>query len=114
MHLFIERVHDLAQIKGAPTVRLNLSSCLRGTAIAWYTEELSSLERTGLWNDTNRVQAWCSALEARFREPISLAFERLSKEKYTVTDARNRRKPSAYVQAIIRHSEASGFTTQHE
>lgn len=111
VQLFIERIKDIALIKGAPTVRLNLSSCLRGIAMSWYTEELSNLERAALRLDENGVTFWCEALETRFTEQVSVAFEWLGKEKYTIANARNRREPAAYVQAIIRHAKAAGFTT---
>ena len=33
---------------GEEIVRINLSTCLRGSAIIWYTGELSELERLAL------------------------------------------------------------------
>ena len=57
--LFIERIRDMATIKGAQLVRINLNTCLRGASLAWYTSELSNLERVGLQNDENGVEEWC-------------------------------------------------------
>ena len=57
--LFIERIWDMAMIKGAQLVRINLNTCLHGASLAWYTSELSNLERVGLQNDENGVEEWC-------------------------------------------------------
>ena len=109
VHLFVERIKDLAMIKGAALVRNNINTALRGSAQSWYTAELTNLERIGLRSDTNGVDAWCTALIARFKEPSGVALTKLTAEKYTVRDARNRREPSAYVQAIIRHARAANI-----
>jgi hypothetical protein len=51
VHLFIDRAKDIAVTKGAETVRNNLYTCLRDTAMIWYTaelfEEAKELVRTG-------------------------------------------------------------------
>ena len=54
--LFIERIKDLASVKGAILVRSNINTCLRGTALTWYTAELSNLERVGLRADENDIK----------------------------------------------------------
>ena len=54
--LFIERIKDLASVKGAILVRSNINTYLRGIALTWYTAELSNLERVGLRADENDVK----------------------------------------------------------
>ena len=54
--LFIERIKDLASVKGAILVRSNINTCLRGTALTWYIAELLNLERVGLQADENDVK----------------------------------------------------------
>lgn len=54
--LFVKRIRDLATVKGAAVVRSNLNTALRGSALAWYTVELSNLERVGLRADENGVE----------------------------------------------------------
>ena len=54
--LFVERIKDLASVKGATLVRSNVNTCLRGAALTWYTAELSNLERVGLRADENDVK----------------------------------------------------------
>ena len=105
--LFIERVRDLAATKSDSLVRTNLNTCLRGSALRWYTAELSNLERIGLRNDTKGVDEWCKTLLARFKESPGVALSNLTSEKYTVADARARREPADYVQAIVRHAKSA-------
>ena len=38
---FVERIHDLAAVKGEAIVRTNVNTCSRGSAPTWYTSELS-------------------------------------------------------------------------
>lgn len=54
--LFIERIKDIAAVKGDALVRTNLNTSLRDTALKWYTAELSNLERIGLRNDPRGVE----------------------------------------------------------
>lgn len=84
-----------------------MNGCLRGAAQDWYIAELSNLERTGLRSDTNGVNAWCDALIQRFKEPTGVALNKLTAEKYTLKDARNRREPASYVQAVVRHAKGA-------
>ena len=44
-YVFIERLKDLQAIKGEEPVRNNIHASLRGTALDWYTVELTELER---------------------------------------------------------------------
>ena len=109
--LFVERIKDLATVKGDALVRTNLNTSLRGAALKWYTAELSNLERTGLRNDPRGVEEWCNALLVRFKELPGVALSHLTSEKYTATDARAKREPADYVQAIIRHAKSANIET---
>ena len=46
--IFVERIRDVAKAKGENTVRLNLHSCLRGTALEWYSWKLTEFEKESL------------------------------------------------------------------
>lgn len=104
--LFVERIRDLASVKGAALIRSNINITLGGSALAWYTAELSNIERIGFRADENGVGEWCRALTTRFKESTGVALSHLTSEKYTFHDARTRREPTGYVQAVIRHSKA--------
>lgn len=113
--LFVERIKDVASVKGEAIVRTNLNTCFRGSALAWYTAELSNLERRGLRAEGNGIEDWCQTLSKRFKEPTGVALAHLTTEKYTMNDARNRREPAAYVQSIIRHAKAAEIeSTQNQ
>ena len=45
---FVERIKDIILSKGEDVVCTNLNTCLRGSALIWYTGELSELERLAL------------------------------------------------------------------
>ena len=45
IHVFIDRVKDVARAKGDELLRQNLQICLRGTALAWYTTELTENDK---------------------------------------------------------------------
>jgi len=45
---FLDRLNDMVQLRGGEMVRTNLSTCLRGAALQWYTSELTSEEKQRL------------------------------------------------------------------
>ena len=45
-------MEDLVIIKKYELIRANLNTCLRKVALAWYTSELSYLERISLRHDS--------------------------------------------------------------
>lgn len=89
-------------------VKANLNTALRGTALLWYTTELSDLEKLGL-RAGNDIEEWCKVLLRRFKESTGVALAHLTAEKYTLADARNRREPSGYVQAVICHAKSANI-----
>ena len=105
MILFIKRIRDYAAIKGAFVIRTNLSTCLKGDASVWYLIILLNIERIGLRADENGVEEWYSTLMRRWKENTNVALGKLTNEKYTLSDARNRREPAEYVHAVIRHAK---------
>ena len=105
--LFIERIEDLARIKGDELIAANINTCLRGTALGWYTSELSTLTRNGL--RISKIEQWTEQLRNRFRESTSVALTKLTSTNYTVTDARKKREPAAYVQEVLRHAKAASL-----
>ena len=107
--LFIEWIQDIATIKGAQLVWINLNTCLCGGALAWYTSELSNLERVGLRSDENGVEEWCRALKGQFKESTSVTLSNLTITKYTMADAQSHCEPAAYVQSILQHARSANI-----
>ncbi len=49
--LFVQRLQNLVTFKGAFFVKANIAMSLRGSALEWYTSELSNFDRDTLNND---------------------------------------------------------------
>ena len=108
VHLFCERVLDLATTKGQELVRANLNTCLRGSALTWYTAALSRLERTGLRN-LELEEGWIKELTNRFKPNHATAINSVIAERYTIADVRSGRDPSEYVQQIVSNAKDANF-----
>ena len=107
---FVERIQDVAKAKGENTVRLNLHSCLRGTALEWHSSELTVLEKDCL-RVLDLENGWIKFLVARFKERATVALAKMEKDKYTLQDAALGRTPRAYAQAVFRNAQAAGMTS---
>ena len=111
-HLFIERAKEVATIKGGEMVRNNLWSCLRGTALEWWTAEVSDAEkRLSKYGDANNLDEWSTLLAGRFKKPSHVAIDAVLRERYTMHDASIRREPREYAQKILRSAKDAGMTS---
>ena len=108
---FTNRLRVKTTTENAAYYRQNLDACLQGKADRWYTEELGNLARSGLRNDPDGVEAWCQALESRFREAPGKALSRLEAIRYTTKDAKNKKDPEEYVQQIVLNGRNAGTAT---
>jgi hypothetical protein len=61
VYLFTDAVKDNATGERAAVVRQNLVTCLRGSALEWYTSELDDLHRAGLKFSQDGVEQWTNA-----------------------------------------------------
>ena len=55
------------------------------------------------------MEEWCKVLLKRFKESTGVALAHLTAEKYTLANARSKREPSGYVQAVIRHAKSANI-----
>ena len=108
VHLFIDRAKDVGALRGWQMVKDNLWTCLRGTALAWYTSELSD-EAKRLFKLEDKINNWEDSLFKRFKKPTTEAMHQLTEARYTVDDARRRRDPRELAQAVIRNCKDVGF-----
>lgn len=83
-------------------MKANIATSLRGSALEWYTSELSDFNGDTLNNDPS-VKNWINTLFRRFKVPTSIALGFLTNKTYSLNDARARRLPTQYVCAIMRH-----------
>ena len=100
--LFVQRLQSLVTFRGAALMKANIATSLRGSALEWYTSELSDFDCDALNNDLG-VKSWINTLSHRFKIPTSVALGLLTDETYSLNDARARRPPAQYVRAIMRH-----------
>ena len=112
VHLFIERAKELAAVKGGEMVRNNLWTCLRGTALEWWTAEVSDAEkRLSKYGNGDNIDEWNNLLVARFKQPSHVAIDAVLRERYTMHDASIRREPREYAQKILRSAKDAGMTS---
>ena len=101
IHAFLDRIKDMARVKGAEKVRQNLQLSLRGTALEWYTSELTDGEKR-LVSYGDETQEWCTLLLGRFKAPPSIGMATLLKASYNLYDAYKQREPRSFAQEVIR------------
>ena len=88
--------------RGAAFVKSNIATSLRGSALKWYTSELSNFNRDA-FNNNPGVNSWVNTLSHCFKVPTSVALGLLTNETYFLDNARARRPPAQYVCAIMQH-----------
>lgn len=111
VHLFIERAKEFAFTKGGDVTRTNLWLSLRGSALEWWTGQVSDGEkRLVKYGNGDTIEEWATLLLARFKEPAYLAINSVLKERYTMRDAASRREPREYATKILRYAKDAGLT----
>ena len=101
--LFVQRLESLVIFKKAAFIKVNIATSLQGSALEWYTSELSNFDRNDLNNDPG-VKNWVNILSHRFKVPTSVALGLLTNETYSLDNARAQRSLAQYVCAIMWHS----------
>ena len=103
---FIDRIHDIARTKGAKEVRENIQLSLRGTALEWYTSELTDGEkRLGTYGED--TTEWDNLLLRRFKPARTIGMSVILKERYTLMDASKHREPREFAQTILRAAKTA-------
>lgn len=111
VHLFLNRVKNIAMMDNASQIRENLNTCLRGIAMIWYISELSDGQRIFLKYGKN-VECWEKELLNRFKDASNVAMAALVKEKYTMEDAKKHREPREYAAQMLRSVRAAGLDSE--
>ncbi len=101
--LFLQRLQSLVTFRDTALVKANIATSLRGSALEWYTSELSDFDCNAL-NNNPGMKSWVNTLFHRFKVPTSMALGLLTDNTYSNDDTHARRPPAQYVHAIMRHS----------
>jgi hypothetical protein len=112
IHMFMTRAKSVAQSKGPEgpgIVRRSLEQCLRGSALMWHTNELSDLEKEALREVGDGLERWETTLVKRFKELRSVSLTKAMRGRYTISDVKHQREPTAYVQTLLGHAKAAGL-----
>jgi hypothetical protein len=85
--VFLDRLRDLVTLKGEELIRANIHASLRGSALAWYTSELSEFERRSI-RHMPLEEGWLLMLRQRFKMRPSQALMKLADTTFSPTDVR--------------------------
>ena len=100
--LFVQHLQSLVTFRSIAFVKANIATSLRGSALEWYTSELSDFDRDTL-NNNPGVKSWINTLSHCLKVSTSMALGLLTDETYSFNDARAQRPPAQYVRTIMRH-----------
>jgi hypothetical protein len=90
IYVFVDRLKNMISIREDDKLRTMLSQCFRDFALIWHFTKLFDMKKD-LLRQTNLV-SWYQAMINRFKKRTSLAFSALQNSKYSLTDARARKK----------------------
>ena len=111
IHVFLDRVKDVVRAKGDTLLRQNLQLCLRGSALAWFTTELSEEGKRLVTYD---IEEWYKLLLKRWKAPRAQGMTAVLREKYTLQDAARHREPREYAQLILRSAQNAELGTMKD
>jgi Aspartyl protease len=106
VYVFTDRLKDFATIKGEELVKSNVHASLRGSALDWYSTELTDREKRYLRLATLQ-DGWIDSLIQRFKPRTALALNKLTEARYALSDLRDGTSPRAFAQTILRHAKAA-------
>ena len=112
VYVFVEHLKDLQAINGEELVRSNIHASLRGTALDWYTVELTEFERRSL-RRLPLSDGWYAVLVARFRLRASQALNKLRDLSYGPEEVLKGKSARAFAQTVFRYSQAAGLSSQN-
>jgi hypothetical protein len=86
--------------------------CLRSSAIAWHTAELTAIKRE-FFTTATPIETICNTLIHKFKEPTSTAFKTLLISKYTLSDVRAGYTLRSYILSGLRLARSASFKGWH-
>jgi len=117
--VFLDRLDDIARLKGDDLVRNNISTCFRGAALQWYTTELSDIEKASFRspsgsNPQDAIYRWRLALKRRWDPPPSVALQNFMNTRFTMTMVQSGVSVVQYFSTKLRLAKEAGFDNVHQ
>ena len=94
--VFIDRLNELARKYGQNLVQDVIPSCLRGSALTWWTVEVDTNTKAVL-EDSKDLQPWITILITSFRTNPAEALAALTRSRYTLRDLHMGMTPRTWI-----------------
>lgn len=112
VYIFTNRLKDLAVQRGEEDTKAVVSSCFRGSALMWYSMELTDLERDLLRDNTTNLDRWCTTLIKRFKTRTAVALSQMVGQMYSLNDMRHT-TPRAFIQQMLHLAKSAELHSTH-
>jgi hypothetical protein len=96
---FIDRIRNIALLRGQRLIVTNLVTLLIEQAKMWYNYELNSFIKMTMQQES--IDQWINALVARFILSKSETLQTLEKQRYIRQDAINKKNPIDYLHDVL-------------
>ena len=93
--VFVDRLNELARKYGQHLVQDVIPSCLRGSALTWWTTEVDHPTKTAL--EDSELQPWIDLLIKTFRTNPAQALSALTRSRYTLRDLHMGMTPRTWI-----------------
>ena len=100
IYVFMKRIKDIIIVKNSELIRNNLYTCFKEIALKWYISTLIKEIKFYVKHDDD-FNHWLKTFLKRWKKFFSTVLIIVMKEKYTLDDARCKRKSNEFVQIII-------------
>ena len=94
--VFVDRLKELARKHGAATVINLIPSCLRGSALIWWTVEVDDMAKE-LLEGSKKLEQWTTILIKQFRTAPTEALTALCASTYNLQDLRRGMSPRMWI-----------------
>ena len=112
IYVFTNRLKDLAVQRGERDTKAVIASCFRGSALMWYSMELTDSERDRLRATATDLDEWCTTLIKRFKTRTAVALSQLVGQTYTLNDMRYS-SPRAFIQHMLHVAKSAEIHSTH-
>lgn len=108
IYTFVNHLRDIVQLKGEPTVHAYTSTCLKGTALKWFTSELTEFEKESLCDWTLK-NTWIPILIRCFKPCAAKVLQSLNALNYSIQDVCVGCLLQAFAQQVFHHTRAANI-----